>query len=139
MTMQHSDMLSTLARTDADAIKAFGETLLDQLGDIEVISSRTGLVMLPMRDTVQGTAFHLGEVLVSEAHIRMGGHEGFSVRRGRDTEAAMAMALVDLAVDAGVAVTDCTEFVARQRAVQTAQDHKTLCQTEATRVEMETF
>ncbi|EKE67701.1 MULTISPECIES: phosphonate C-P lyase system protein PhnG [Roseobacteraceae] len=139
MTHPHNLCLTTLARSDACAIKTFGEELLDHLDPVEVLSSRTGLVMLPMRDTAQGTGFHLGEVLVSEAHIRMGAHEGYGMRRGRDLEAAMAMALVDLALDAGRAVADCTAFVSEQAKMQQAQDHDTLCRVEATRVDMETF
>ena len=66
------ERLGTLARADADALKAFAESLISDLGDVEVLQSRSGLVMLPMRDTAGGVAFHLGEVLVSEAHIRKG-------------------------------------------------------------------
>ena len=70
MDRPHSETLSILARSGGEALKAFGETLLPQLGDIDVQKSQAGLVMLPMRDTAQGTAFHLGEVLVSEARSR---------------------------------------------------------------------
>ncbi len=135
----HSEVLDVLARSAPDALKPFAEELVPQLGDLEVVNSRTGLVMLPMRDTAQGTAFHLGEVLVSEAHLRCGPHEGYGMRKGRDLEAAMAMALVDLALDAGIAVADCHAFLATQRADHSEQDRATLCRIEATRVDMETF
>ena len=72
----HEHMLSVLARADATRLKTFAEPLIADLGDIEVRENRTGLVMLPMRDTAQGTHFHLGEVLVSEAHITADGCEG---------------------------------------------------------------
>ena len=137
--MPHSDTLSILARAEAEALKSFGEKLLAELDEIEVLSSRAGLVMLPMRDTAQGTAFHLGEVLVSEAHIRMGPQEGYGMRRGRDLEAAMAMALVDLALESGRALESCTAFVAGQARAQAEQDDATLRRVEATRVAMETF
>ncbi|MQQ06922.1 phosphonate C-P lyase system protein PhnG [Epibacterium sp. SM1979] len=135
----HDVVLSVLARSASDQIKAFAETLLPLLGPLEVLQSRTGLVMLPMRDTAQGTAFHLGEVLVSEAHVKCGDHQGYGMRRDRDLEAAMAMALVDLALDAGIAVAQCQAFLADQQARQQAEDHETLCRIEATRVDMETF
>ncbi|MBT8152568.1 phosphonate C-P lyase system protein PhnG [Epibacterium ulvae] len=135
----HSDLLSVLARSAPDALKPFAEGLMPQLGDLEVLHSRTGLVMLPMRDTAQGTAFHLGEILVSEAHLRRGPHEGYGMRKGRDLEAAMAMALVDLALDAGLAVPNCQAFVAAQHRLHEDEDRATLCRVEATRVDMETF
>lgn len=135
----HDTILSVLARADTERLKAFAETLLPQLGDITVHENRTGLVMLPMQDTAQGTNFHLGEVLVSEARIAASGQEGYGMRRGRDLEAAMAMAVVDLAIAAGVAHADCVAFVTREQAAQHQADHRRLCKVEATRVDMETF
>lgn len=131
--------LDTLARADAERLKAFAETLLPDLGEIEVLRSRTGLVMLPMRDTARGTAFHLGEVLVSEAHVRSGAHQGYGMRRGHDLEAAMAMALVDLAQSADIAVDACAAFCAGEAAAQARADLDRLRRVEATRVDMETF
>jgi alpha-D-ribose 1-methylphosphonate 5-triphosphate synthase subunit PhnG len=140
MTMiDHSELLSTLARADSDRIKGFAEALIDLLGDIVVLQSRTGLVMLPMRDTAGGTAFHLGEVLVSEAHICQGDRTGYGMRRGRDLEAAMAMALIDFAVARGIGVDACASFCAQETATFVEQDRQTLRRVEATRVDMETF
>ncbi|MEO0744265.1 MAG: phosphonate C-P lyase system protein PhnG [Pseudomonadota bacterium] len=133
------DTLGTLARADAVRLKAFAETLIGDFGDVEVLQSRSGLVMLPMRDTAGGVAFHLGEALMSEAHIRMSGMDGYGMRRGHDLEAAMAMALVDLALVADVRAADCAAFCAREAQALAAQDDDTLRRVEATRVNMETF
>ena len=131
--------LGALARADADALKAFAEDLLPHLGDITVQKSRTGLVMLPMRDTAQGTAFHLGEVLVSEAKIQGPTKIGYGMRRGPDLEAAMAMAVVDLALAEGVQVAACESFCAKMQEALMQADSERLRRIEATRVEMETF
>ncbi|TCL08284.1 alpha-D-ribose 1-methylphosphonate 5-triphosphate synthase subunit PhnG [Shimia isoporae] len=131
--------LDALAKADPTKLKQFAETLIGDLGDIEVLHSRTGLVMLPMRDTAQGTVFHLGEVLVSEAHIRADAQEGYGLRRGHDLEASMAMALIDLAIKRGIQADICTKFCEAARHTQSAQDDATLRRVEATRVNMETF
>lgn len=131
--------LGALARANVGKLKAFSEVLISDLGQIEVLQSRTGLVMLPIRDTAQGVAFHLGEVLVSEAHIRSEGHEGYGMVRGRDLEASMAMAVVDLAISKGVKVADCTRFCDAEVDELTRRDVETLRRVEATRVNMETF
>lgn len=133
------DTLGTLARADAARLKAFAETLIPDLGDIEVLQSRSGLVMLPMRDTAGGVAFHLGEVLMSEAHIRKGKVDGYGMRRGHDLEAAMAMALVDLAIATQTRADDCAAFCAKEAELLSAQDTDVLRRVEATRVNMETF
>ena len=135
----HDALLSVLARADAEHLKAFAEPLIAHVPDITVLENRTGLVMLPMRDTAQGTHFHLGEVLVAEARVTGAGQEGYGMRRGRDLEAAMAMALVDLIIAAGIAHDACAAFLDAQAEAQEAADRDTLCRVEATRVDMETF
>lgn len=137
----HAAALDTLARMDAGRLKAEAEALLPELGAVEVIRSRTGLVMLPMRDTVEGTDFHLGEVLVAEAHVRLAGHdaEGYGMIVGRDLERAMAMALIDAARTAGIATGRIAAVLAEAAAETAAAEDALLRRVAATRVEMETF
>ena len=130
-------LLTILARADAGRLKALAEALLTDLGPVEVVQSRTGLVMLPFRDTVKGTDFFLGEVLVAEAHLRAGGVEGYGMVTGRDLERAMAMAVADLARALGRA--EVLAFCAEEGRRQAAEDDACLRRIEATRVEMETF
>lgn len=129
--------LSTIARAAPDRLKPFAESILSRLGQIEVLASRTGLVMLPFRDTVQGTDFFLGEVLVAEAHIRAGTVEGYGMVTGRDLERAMAMAVLD--AGRALSLPEIMAFVAREAAMHEAEDVALLRRIEATRVEMETF
>lgn len=137
-SFDHAQLLDILARADADRLAAFAEALLPVLGPVEVVQSRTGLVMLPTRDTVQGTDFHLGEVLVAEAHIRAAGTEGYGMVVGRDLTRAMAMAVVDAAASLGQ-TPDIRAFLRREAEAQAAADTARLCAVEATRVDMETF
>jgi alpha-D-ribose 1-methylphosphonate 5-triphosphate synthase subunit PhnG len=135
----HSTLLGILALADGARLAALAETLLPALGDVTVIHSRTGLVMLPMRDTVQGTDFHLGEVLVAEAHIRAGdGTEGYGMVIGRDLTRAMAMAVVDASA-ARAPDPRITAFAQAEAVAQAAADTARLRDIEATRVDMETF
>lgn len=133
------DRLSVLARADDARLKQFAETLIPDLGEVEVLQSRSGLVMLPMRDTAGGVAFHLGEVLMSEAHIRRGTAQGYGMRRGHDLEASMAMALIDLALTSDVRADDCAAFCDAEAAALAQADEAVLRRVEATRVNMETF
>ncbi|MEM9797106.1 MAG: phosphonate C-P lyase system protein PhnG [Pseudomonadota bacterium] len=135
----HDRVLRTLAAARPEGLRTLGEALIPSLGEVEVLSSRTGLVMLPMRDPCAGRHFHLGEVLVAEAHVRASDAEGYGMRRGRDLEAAMAMALVDLALARGVAVDRCRDFLEAEAAHRTAADTAEMRDVAATRVEMETF
>ena len=134
----HARLLDVLARADAVRLAVLAEDVLPALGPVEVVQSRTGLVMLPMRDTVQGTDFHLGEVLVAEAHIRTSTTEGYGMVVGRDLDRAMAMAVVDAAASLGQ-TPEIIAFLHREASAQVAADLARLREVESTRVDMETF
>jgi alpha-D-ribose 1-methylphosphonate 5-triphosphate synthase subunit PhnG len=135
-----STYLSVLNRAPAQDVKALAESVLAELGDIEVLVNRTGLVMLPYTDNATGTVFHLGEVLVAEAHIRLAnGIEGYAMCLGRDHVQALAIAVLDAAISAHIMVDLIMAFVSVQATQQLADDEQLLCAVEATRVEMQTF
>jgi alpha-D-ribose 1-methylphosphonate 5-triphosphate synthase subunit PhnG len=131
--------LSVLNRTPAERIKPFVESLLMEMTDLTVLSNRTGLVMIPYTESVNGERFHLGETLVAEARVRLGHHEGYGVCLGRDLEQALAIAILDAALQAGKFTEAIVDFVDHEASLQAEEDDLLLRQVEATRVEMETF
>lgn len=139
MPIDQATYLNVLSRSPADAVKQFAEDLIPQLGSINVVRNRTGLVMLPATDTVTGAAFYLGEVLVAEAHVRVGTADGYAACLGRDLQQALAIALIDAACTAGLAQETIMPFVAAQADALADADQQLLRRVEATRVEMETF
>jgi len=135
-----TSLLTTLTHAPADKVKRLAEDLLLALCDVRVLVNRTGLVMLPYTDSAGGVTFHLGEVLVSEAHVAIaGGVEGYALVTGRDLVQALAIAVIDAAYRAGIATEPIEAFAAQQAAAQADTDAALLRQIEATRVEMETF
>ena len=137
--IDQSHYLSILSRAPADEVKSFVDRLIPDLGAIEVIQNRTGLVMASMVDTAQGATFYLGEVLVAEAHVRLDAAEGYAACLGRDLEQALAIALIDAALVAGRARQRIDPFIHTQAAALEAAEQRLLEAIEATRVEMETF
>lgn len=133
--------LSVLAGADALEVKAFTEGLLPSLEPhgLEVLENRTGLVMLPATDTARGTRFHLGEVLVSEARVRLGSQEGYAVCLGRDLEQSLAVAILDAALQADLETETIQTFVLHQEEQLEAAETRLRRLVEGTRVEMETF
>ncbi len=142
---EQSHYLSILSQTPPDTLKAFTEEILMQLDDVQVLENRTGLVMLPYTDSVQGTAFHLGEVLMSEAYVRVYECAGYGACLGRDLEQALAIAILDATLQAQEEPTTAAlhdnvlAFVATQAQQQADRDTDLLRKVEATRVEMEVF
>jgi len=135
-----SDYLTILTHAPAEEVKQLAEAIIPQLGDILVLQNRTGLVMLPAVDSAEGETFHLGEVLVVQAHVRLGsGVEGYAMCVGRDLEQAMAVALLDAALTSDIMSEEILGFVADQSEIQRLADDTLLRQVQATRIEMETF
>jgi alpha-D-ribose 1-methylphosphonate 5-triphosphate synthase subunit PhnG len=136
----HSHHLSVLSRAQAEPLKLLADALIPALEPITVMYNRTGLVMLPYADTAQGATFHLGEVLIAEARIQAAGsHEGYGACLGHDLEQALAMALLDVALCAGLHVETITAFIAEQERLLLQADETLLRNVESTRAEMETF
>ncbi|MDL2402079.1 phosphonate C-P lyase system protein PhnG [Rhizobium mayense] len=137
----HADVLEILAAGRPEYIKACAEAILETIGSIDVLSNRTGLAMLPYEDTVHGTAFHLGEVLVSEAHIDARDHDvkGYGGVVGRDLEHAMAIAVVDASIAASHALSKIQTLLDAEHHHRLENDDVRLKMVEATRVQMETF
>lgn len=138
----HGEALSILARAEPSSVKALAEDLLSVLEPVEVVRSRTGLVMVPCRDTAKGALFHLGEVLVAEALVRVPGRcecEGYGACLGRDLEHALAIAVVDAAAQAEIDTPKLTAFLEEHATRLAEADDALLRRVEATRVSMETF
>ncbi len=138
-----STALGLTATASPDAVKALAETLLTALEDsgtpLTVVENRTGLVMLPYRDTVHGSLFHVGEALIAEARVRHGSLEGYGACLGRDLEFALGMAIVDLAFQSGLLRDQVQAFLEAAAADDAARQGALFAQVEATRVQMETF
>ena len=134
-----SEMLSILTHAPAHVVKSFVEDLLQQVGEIIVEQNRTGLVMVPATDSVDGTIFHLGEVLIAEAYVTVEGHRGYAACMGRDLEQSLALAILDATQRGNLLTEQVNAFVAEQADLLHQQEQHLLRQVEATRVNMETF
>ena len=134
-----SEYLSILSQAQVEPLKLLAETIIPTLEPITVIYNRTGLVMLPYRDTAQGSTFHLGEVLIAEARIQAVGVEGYGACLGHDLERSLAIAILDTALMVGQHVEEISAFVAAQAQLQREAQDTLLRNVESTRAEMETF
>jgi alpha-D-ribose 1-methylphosphonate 5-triphosphate synthase subunit PhnG len=135
------NMLSVLARAPAQRVVALADTVLPELPAVEVVTNRAGIVMLPAEDTSTGALFHIGEVMVSEAHVRLVGRDvnGYGACLGRDAAHALAIAVLDASLRAGMHTKPIEAFCAEHSAHLRAEDEGLSRDVERTRVVMETF
>jgi alpha-D-ribose 1-methylphosphonate 5-triphosphate synthase subunit PhnG len=135
-----TEYLTILTHSPAENVKSLADEIIQHLGKIVVMQNRTGLVMLPFSDSAKGSQFHLGEVLVAEAHVRLeNGNEGYAACVGRDLLQALAIALLDTAVQSNIQRETIFAFISEQQSIQQGEDDLLLRQVESTRIEMETF
>ncbi len=134
------EVLSVLCQARPAPVKALAEHLIPDLEPITVLKSRTGLVMIPYTDAVDGVPFHLGEVTACEVHLTViGGAEGYAMCMGRDLEWATALAVIDAALAVGHERAAILALTKQEAEYLAAQEAQTLRAVAATRVDMETF
>ncbi|MCL2497841.1 MAG: phosphonate C-P lyase system protein PhnG [Symbiobacteriaceae bacterium] len=103
-TVSKLEFSRTLASADREAVLALaGE--IERSHTVELLKepSKT-LVMLRARESVKGELFNLGELLAIECLVRVDGHPGISVLAGSDADKCRALALLDAAHSAKLAV-----------------------------------
>jgi len=111
------------------------------LATVEVTSEpRVGLVLATVRESARRSLFHLGEVLVTEAKVRVAGFSGLGLVRGRDRVAALELALIDAAWVASLpfVATWTARLEAAERVLEARLDREQAALA-ATRVEFETL
>ncbi len=90
------------AQGDQEPLLLLAERVLAETADAVTVVTppRVGMVMLRLREPVDGTTYNAGEVLVTEAQVALDDHQGYAMRLGRAPEVALAAAVLDAAVEA---------------------------------------
>jgi alpha-D-ribose 1-methylphosphonate 5-triphosphate synthase subunit PhnG len=95
--MDRKTQFEILARASS-AIIPIAEEIL-RSADIELIKKpQTFLLMARATDSVTSCPFNLGEILVTEAEVRLGTYIGYSLIMGEEPEKALAAAVIDAAL-----------------------------------------
>lgn len=83
-----------LASADRQQLLAVADACLDGQPAPEIIlAPQVGSIVLTVREPVEATRFHLGDVLVTRAEVEHRGERGWSMLMGADEPAALAAAI----------------------------------------------
>lgn len=98
----HRFAVMAQAQGDLEPLLTLAEQVLEDAGEaVTVITPpRVGMVMLRLREPVDGTVYNAGEVLVTEAQVKLDQSQGYAMRLGRAPEVTLAAAVLDAAVEA---------------------------------------
>lgn len=99
--MNRDQRFELIALADGERICEIAEKVLEDT-QVEVIRKPTpGMIMMRCRDNAHDCIFNFGDVLVTEAEVRMDKVAGYSMVMGMEPEKALAGAILDCAVEAG--------------------------------------
>ena len=103
--MDRTTRFEILCKSDQESLLELAEAVLE-MSEVSVTTPpRVGMLMLRVREPVDGAIFNAGEVLVTEAQVSLGEYRGYGMRLGREPEATLAAAVLDAAVEARHALT----------------------------------
>lgn len=130
--------VSLLAVSDPDALIPLADACLDE-ADVELRHGpAVGTVLLQVREPIERRRFYLGDVLATEARVRLAGHDGWAMRMGDDAEATLAAAICDASVEAELSCRgDILDLCQRTHEQAMAQRAAELRDIAATAVEFE--
>ena len=100
--MEKKRLSKILAKTDRATIAALSAEIQKNHRPVIIKEPGKTLAMIKMREPVKQSLFYIGEVIVCEATVEIGGVKGAAVAMGDDLEKTLDMAIIDAAVNKGV-------------------------------------
>jgi alpha-D-ribose 1-methylphosphonate 5-triphosphate synthase subunit PhnG len=115
--MRRADLL---AEADQRLLVELADACLAGAGPPTLITGpEVGTVLMTVREPVEATRFHLGDVLVTRAEVEHRGSRGWAMRMGDDLAAALAAAICDAEVEAnGPFCTDVDDLCRHTSAIR---------------------
>lgn len=114
MTLSPERRFAALSVADGDDLAATAELVLAVAPSTTVVTGpRAGTMLVELTESVHDQAFHVGEVVVSEAEVTVDGQTGHGLVLGHDIERALAAAVCDAAAEAGLLVSDIEALVTK--------------------------
>lgn len=97
--MEAARRYEILAEAEISVLRRWAEAVTATHQVLVLKPPNVCLVHLQARDPVQGGAFFLGEVLISECRVEIDGTFGYGCALGEDYERALCAAIIDAAVN----------------------------------------
>lgn len=103
--MNKKELFRIMAAADSSMLRELAQPLTAKYGVSIVKEPAKTLAMIKLREPVQNSLFYLGEALVCDIVVELGGTKGTAVVLGDDFDKVSAMAVIDAAFNKKVAET----------------------------------
>lgn len=130
------ELAEVAAYADMGLLREICERCLDGAEARVVAQPEAGLLMGRVVETVDGERFNLGEVLVTNCEVLVGGERGWGMVLGHEPERALCAAVLDAAVREGMA-DDMVEEISLQLAFVREARRARWAEVQTTRVDFE--
>lgn len=126
-TLSRAERCELLATAPTQRLLDVADACLDGAPPIDVVTGpEVGTVLLTVREPVEATRFHLGDVLVTRTTVDHRSARGWAMRMGDDRAGSLAAAICDAEVEAGGAKAAevealCQDVAERQRTERAAE------------------
>lgn len=128
---------AALSVAEPRALLALAERVAET-AEVELVTGPEAATMLVrLTESVRGEPFHLAEVVVSQAQVRVDGARGDGLVLGADLRRALAAAICDGAAEAGVLAAEVAALVAGTEAETEAARRREQARVAPTRVAVE--
>jgi alpha-D-ribose 1-methylphosphonate 5-triphosphate synthase subunit PhnG len=102
MRPDREDWTAALAAADKGRVAALADSIRDRAQVEPMAPPREGLMLMQLRDSVAGAAFHLGEMPMARVYLRLtapeGGGEGGAALMSDDLALVTRLAILDAAL-----------------------------------------
>ena len=111
--MEKKELFRIMAAADGSMLRELAQPLAEKYGVSVVKAPAKTLAMIKLREPVKNSLFYLGEALVCDTVVELGGTKGTAVVMGDDFDKVSSMAVIDAAFNRQV-----SELAMRQQREQ---------------------
>ena len=112
--MEKKELFRIMA-ADGSMLRELAQPLAEKYGVSVVKAPAKTLAMIKLREPVKNSLFYLGEALVCDTVVELGGTKGTAVVLGDDFDKVSSMAVIDAAFNRQVSELDELKTVRQQR------------------------
>ncbi len=103
--MEKKELFRIMAAADGSMLRELAQPLAEKYG-VSVVKAPKTLAMIKLREPVKNSLFYLGEALVCDTVVELGGTKGTAVVLGDDFDKVSSMAVIDAAFNRQVSELD---------------------------------
>jgi len=123
MRLSRTRRTELICASPPDALVELADRCIDTWTPPDVVSGPdVGMVVLTVREPIEATRFHLGEVLVTRTEVDHRGVRGWSLFMGDDRPASLAAAILDAEAEARGPHTQAIEQLCRATEASAEED-----------------